>query len=108
MTPLESFINEMEHEPIENADPHPKLFSDLKRDVEQTLFDLWQWGCLKAEWDAENNRTVWSMSDFGEEIIRKGVDEIYFEMMKNEEKYNQDIAPGPLDNVAHTWEDGVE
>lgn len=97
MTDLAKHIVEgMDHEPMENVDPHPKLFSDLEDDdTSENLFTLWQLGIVDAEWDDEESCTRWRLSHFGVELVERGLTRSYIYAMNREAETAVD-APGSL------------
>jgi len=88
-----------EHDPADNVDPHPKLFSDLDDDrTSSALFKLWQKGIVDAHWDGDAKATRWRLTHFGVELVERGLVRPYVEAL--EADIQIDAAPSYL-----TWAD---
>lgn len=67
-------VDRCDHDPPENVDPHPRLFSDLDDGrTSDALFKLWQKGIVDAEYDEVDEATRWRLSYFGVELIDRGL-----------------------------------
>jgi hypothetical protein len=81
-----AIVKQLDHDPPDNIDPHPKLFSDLSdgERVHTQLFKLWEIGVVNAEWDEDAQGTNWNLSHFGVELHEKGLARPYIEIMEAE------------------------
>lgn len=78
MRAAEIVVEQCDADPIDNADPNPKLFSDLEdKSLHDSLFDLWQKGVLDAEWDDGDQETKWWLTEFGVELCERDLVEYY-------------------------------
>lgn len=84
-----------EHDPADNVDPHPKLFSDLDDDsTSEVLFELWQKGLLDAEYDEDEESTLWRLTHFGVELCERGLVEAYCRALEGE--FHFEASPATL------------
>lgn len=89
----EWIVQQCEHDPADNVDPHPDLFSDLDDDrLSDALFKLWRKGVVNAEWDEDEQATLWNLSHFGVEICERGLLRQYVEALENDIQI--DAPPG--------------
>lgn len=95
MSAAEVIVDQLETEPPDNVDPHPRLFDDLEDDsMSQSLFKLWRKGIVDAEWDEEGEGTDWRLSHFGVELHEKGLTRAYIEATEQEVEF--DVSPNVL------------
>ena len=88
-------IDQLETEPPNNVDPHPRLFDDLEDDkTSDALFKLWRKGIVDAEWDEDGEGTDWRLSHFGVELHEKGLAWAYIHATENE--IELDVQPSLL------------
>lgn len=93
-------VEQCEHDPPERGEPHPKLFSDLDDDgLSETLFILWQKGCLEAVWDESEQETKWGLTEFGAELCDRGLVRPY--VHATEEDSQIQAEPSVLRNITH-------
>lgn len=93
MTELaQMIVDQLENDPPDHYDPHPKLFSDLEdKSLHDSLFKLWRKGILDAEWDPEEEGTDWWMTEFGVELHDAGLTRAYVTALEKE--IQLDVGP---------------
>lgn len=92
----EQLVESCEHDPPQDVDGHPKLFSDLDDDeLPRILFELWRKGLLDAEYDEDAEETLWQLTAFGMELCERGLVEIYCRAVDQD----VEIEVGPSDLV---------